>query len=792
MSFNIALTGLRAASDDLRVTGNNIANASTTGFKSSRAEFGDVYAASVLGSGANSIGAGVRLQNVAQQFSQGSVNFTQNVLDMAISGSGFFIVDQGGQNLYTRAGNFGVDDSGFVVSNTSARLQGYPADVNGKISGILGDLQIQAGSLPPRQTTNVTSDLNLDSTAPVLTSTGAQFTTAGSSIGVAQSGQLIPSGTVLSSLGNQTVGYNFSGANNASFDITMSGAANPAENGTVTINLTSPTSSVFDLANQINAQIQGASPPIGVTAVAVDQGGGNYRLEYRANTVGDPSTIAISNLTGTAAAGAPLFLNAGASTPGVPALTNGYPAQSLDITDPSGAVVTYTSTAGASAAQTATELSRLAGVSATASTTATLPAAGYTNTSGNMVLTLNGVALTANSLAGLQTEINSLSSTTLPGITATMNAGDLVVTSATGNDLTFSIASPDAADQVQVQGGVGTLPTTIDVAGGNKDAVVGGTINIILNQGYTASNPSPAVTGLFSAFNPATFQPYTINAFNPLDPATYNNTTSMTVYDSLGNPHVMSQYFVKENYDPTNPATTPNTWSMYVLIDGKNVGDPNPALPPPANTAPSTAKYTLQFNSDGSLNPLLSTPVLISNWTPLDATGLPNGATGPQNVLAGGTLPIPNPPTSSNFSIDLGKTTQYGNPFAVNNVDQDGFTTGRMASLSIDTSGVLFARFTNGETKVLGQIALARFNNEQGLNPVGDTAWGETFASGQPNIGAPKTGALGAIQSSALEDSNVDLSSELVQLIIAQRDYQANAKTIETANQTTQTIINLR
>lgn len=96
MTFNIALTGIRAASEDLRVTGNNIANASTTGFKSSRAEFGDFYAASVLGSGSNTIGSGVRLQNVSQQFTQGSINFTQSVMDMAISGAGFFIVDQGG------------------------------------------------------------------------------------------------------------------------------------------------------------------------------------------------------------------------------------------------------------------------------------------------------------------------------------------------------------------------------------------------------------------------------------------------------------------------------------------------------------------------------------------------------------------------------------------------------------------------------------------------------------------------------------------------------------------------
>lgn len=699
---------------------------------------------------------------------------------------------KGGEVRYTRAGAFGVDDAGFVVSNTGAYLQGFPADAFGNISGVMGNLQVQAGTLAPRQTTNVESDLNLDSRQPTLATVGSQFSTTGSAIGVAQSGQIAPSGTLLTTLGNQTPGYNFSGGNTAGFNITMSGAANAAENGVVAITLAGPTSSVPDLANQINAQIAAAATPIGVTAVAVDQGGGVFRLQFRANTIGDPSTIAVSGLSGTAAAGAPLFLNTGASTAGVAAVTNGYPAQSLDITDNNGNVITYTSQAGASAAQTATGLSNLAGVAATATTTATLTSSGYVNTAGNMVLTLNGVALTATSLAGLQTQINSLSTTTLPGITATLTAGNLVVTSATGSNLTFTISSPNAADEVEIVGSAGTLPVTIDVAGGDASAVVGGTINLILDQGYSASNPIPAVTGLFGPFTAATFQPYVINSFNPADQETFNHSTSLRVYDSLGNSHIMTQYFVREPYDPSDPTTAPNQWTMYVLIDGQDVGDPDPSLPAPQNTLPSRANYNLRFNDDGTLNTLLSSPVLISNWTPLDANGVPNGATGPQNVLAGGSIPIPQPPTSSNFEIDISDMTQYGGAFAVNNVDQDGFTTGRMASLSINTDGIIFARFTNGETQTLGQIALARFNNEQGLTPVGDTAWAESFDSGQPNIGAPRTSALGAIQSSALEDSNVDLSEQLVQLIIAQRNFQANAKTIETANQTTQTIINLR
>ncbi len=792
MSFNTALSGLRAASDDLQITGNNIANASTTGFKSSRAEFGDVYASSLLGAGSNTKGSGVRLQDVAQQFKQGNVSFTENVLDMAISGNGFFIVSQGGQQAYTRAGAFGLDSAGNLVTKTNAFVQGFTADANGNIGGVLGSVQIQIGNQPPRQTTNVLSDLNLDSTQQVLARTGSSFDTTGSSIGVAQSGQAASTPTTLASLGNQTVPNDFS-VTPAGFDITMTGASDPLQNGTVTVNLGVPTNSVSAIADAINDAIA-INGPIGVQAVAVDTGGGVYSLQFEALTTGEASTIAISNLTGDASAGAPLFLDTGASTAGVAAVTNGYPAQSIDITDANGNVVPYTSTAGASAALVASQLNQMAGVSATATTQATLPAAGYNNTAGNMVITLNGVNLAANSLAALEVEINSLTNVSLPGITATLlPSGDLQIDSATGSDLNFTLNSTDAADTLQIEGAAGTPPLTLDLVGGDQTSVVGGTVNIVLDNGYTASNPSPALVGLFGAFTATTFTPVIINAFDPTDPGTYNHATSMSVYDSLGNPHVMTQYFVKENYDPNDPvASPPNTWTMYVLIDGQDVGDPDITLPPPQNTVATRAAYTLRFNQDGSFNQLLSEQPLISNWSPVDSNGISNGAMGPQNVLSGGTIPVPLPPTSSNFLIDISDTTQFGSPFAVNNVDQDGYTTGRLAGLDVDKDGIIFARFTNGETQIQGQIALARFNNEQGLTPIGDTMWGESSESGQPNIGAPNTSALGSLQSSALEESNVDLSEQLVQLIIAQRNFQANAKTIETDNQITQTIINLR
>jgi flagellar hook-basal body protein len=146
----------------------------------------------------------------------------------------------------------------------------------------------------------------------------------------------------------------------------------------------------------------------------------------------------------------------------------------------------------------------------------------------------------------------------------------------------------------------------------------------------------------------------------------------------------------------------------------------------------------------------------------------------------------------ASFDLDFTGTTQHGSPFAVNGSSQDGFATGRLVGVDIDDTGAVQARFSNGQSQVLGGVALANFNNDQGLTPIGDNAWTESFDSGSPIIGSPGTSSLGLIQSGALEDSNVDLSDELVGLILAQRNFQANAKTIETADALTQTIINIR
>ncbi|UQG60996.1 flagellar hook protein FlgE [Marinobacter sp. M3C] len=424
MAFNTGLSGLRAAAVDLDVTGNNIANASTVGFKSSRVQFGDLYANGFLSSGSAPVGDGVRVQSVKQSFGQGNISFTDSGLDLAIDGDGFFELNNGGEKRYSRAGQFGTDKDGFVVNNQNMRLQGYIADAAGNLSGRTGDLQIGSDNLSPQRTTDLRTDLNLDAREQVLTAT----------------------------------------------------------------------------------------------------------------------------------------------------------------------------------------------------------------------------------------------------------------------------------------------------------------------------------------------------PFDPLNPGTYNHVTATTIFDSLGNPHEATQFYAKRT-----PVNADSEWSLYVQIDGEYVG----------NTDAANPTAILEFDQNGNLtaptNPLGTIP--ISDWTPVDQNGVANGAaTG----------------AGAAFNLDLGSTTQYGANFGVNDQRQNGYTTGRLSGLDVSQQGVIFARYTNGQSKSLGQVALASFNNTDGLSPSGDTSWVETFESGQPIIGRPDTGTLGAIQASSVEESNVDLSAELVNLIIAQRNYQANAKTIETSDAVTQTIINLR
>ncbi len=235
-------------------------------------------------------------------------------------------------------------------------------------------------------------------------------------------------------------------------------------------------------------------------------------------------------------------------------------------------------------------------------------------------------------------------------------------------------------------------------------------------------------------------------AFNPADSATYHSATSISIYDSLGNPHTLTTYFVK---------TAANAWSVFAANDGVQVG--------------AGAVGTLSFRNDGSIDPA--------------ATTLPFVLSVP--VATGAINPLP-------FDLTFTGSTQFGSAFGVNELTQDGYQSGKLTGYAISPDGTIVGRYSNGQTRAQGQIVLANFTNPQGLQALGNNAWGETAASGQSLLGAPNSGNLGVLQSGALEESNVDVTAELVKMITAQRIYQANAQTIKTQDAVLQTMVNLR
>ena len=406
MSFRISLSGMNAASADLNVISHNIANANTTGFKQSRAEFGDVFPVSAYGLSRNAIGAGVNLVQVAQQFHQGNIDFSGRSLDLALSGQGFFTLSNNGAISYSRAGNFGADREGYVVNPSGHRLQVFlpSATGNGFDTGRVSDLRLPSGDAPPRASASVEVGTNL-----------------------------------------------------------------PA-------NATAPTIAPFD---------------------------------------------------------------------------------------------------------------------------------------------------------------------------------------------------PDDADS-------------------------------------------------------------------------YNHTTSLTVYDSLGAAHTQSMYFVK--------TANPNEWEVYTEIDGNPVGTPT----------------TLQYSDAGELLAPAGGEFTLPAYTP------GNGA------------------ADMAITLDMSGSTQYGDSYSVASLSQDGHTTGRLTGVEVSSEGVVQARYTNGVSTPLGQVVLTNFNNPQGLQALGDNAFVETYDSGQPRRGAAGSSEFGLVQGGALEASNVDLTEQLVNMITAQRNFQANAQMISTQDQITQTVINIR
>src|SRR5271165_91090 len=274
-----------------------------------------------------------------------------------------------------------------------------------------------------------------------------------------------------------------------------------------------------------------------------------------------------------------------------------------------------------------------------------------------------------------------------------------------------------------------------------------------LNLQTAQSAPLATTTGTVILNLPANTTTPTVAPFDPTNSLTYNQSTSTTVYDSLGNAYPATMFFSATAVVPATapPTTVPNSWQVNMTVNGQPAG--------PAQT--------LTFGANGSVTAPAGGVLNFNGYTPT------NGA---------------NPMT---LAFNFGQTTQYGGQFGVTSIVQNGYATGQLSTVAIDPTGIVSAVYTNGRSTQLGQLAIANFPNPQGLQQLGNTNWAQTFASGTVVQGTAGSAGFGSIQSGALESSNVDLTTELVNMITEQRAFQANAQVITTADQMSQTVISI-
>ncbi|AMO98835.1 flagellar hook protein flgE [Collimonas arenae] len=357
----------------------------------------------------------------------------------------------------------------------------------------------------------------------------------------------------------------------------------------------------------------------------------------------------------------------------------------------------------------------------------------------------------AGSRVGLGTQVAGVSQNFTQGAVQTSSrALDVAITNGDGF---FRLASPSGEVSYSRNGqftvdkdnfiiNSGGLRLTGYQVGANGSIAGGTPAPLQLPATAMAPNATTKINAQYNIDSRSTVP--TTTPFNSTDSTSFNYQNAVTGYDSLGNPHEITNFFVK---------TGANAWDVYQTVDGgasSNIG-------------------SLAFDASGKM------------------TAPASGS------LAPTTVPMTNGANPMVFSVNLTGTTQFGNDNAVAKQTQDGYTSGSLTAFAINPDGTVTGKYSNEQTKTLGQIVLTSFANPDGLQSKGGNVWAETAASGQPLVGTPGAGTkVGALTSGALESSNVDLTAELVNMIIAQRTYQANAQTVKTQDQVMQTLVSMR
>lgn len=661
MGFQQGLSGLNVSSKALDAIGNNIANSNTVGYKASQVQFADVYAASLTGGGASQIGIGASAPTVAQLFTQGNLTTTNNPLDLAINGGGFYRLSNAGAPSYTRNGQFNVDKDGYIVNPSGLRLTGYAANAGVIVPGELVDIQVATTNIEPKTTTASEVQLNLDSRAvpPVSMQPG-----------------------------------------------TITGSAPPA---LLTISDSTATAPAVQ-NDQLSVVVDGIAATVTIPA-------GTYLTK-----------AALATAVQGAINSSPTLVAANAL---------------VDVTVDSNGVIQITSRSAGSLGSNGNG----------SSVQVVAPAApGAPDASENLM----GVAPYVQVAAS-----DAFSPTNTRSYTAS-TAQTVFDSLGNPHNLTMYFAKTAQPNTWQFYS---TLDGAAAATGGSATGSVAQTFPSLIAGSDTFDI---TVDGLLASITPTTNVPYTDATLMTAGLQTDINAALTTAAGAA-----------------VPPIVAPNIPSVTVSLNGGRVvvtSDTTGASSSVAISNQATgaifggAVSTIAGGTPQATVIRFSTAGALTTTMPLDQTfDLTNGATSPLS-----------------FTLDFTGTSQYGVGFGTNNLTQDGYTSGLLSGLSVAADGVIQGRYSNGKSRDMGQLVLVNFSNPNGLQSMGNNQWVETSESGQPIPGTPGQGSLGAIMSAAVEESNVDLTAELVNMITQQRVYQANAQTIKTQDQILQTLVNLR
>ena len=768
------VTGLQAHQIAMDVEGNNIANVNTVGFKYSRANFDDlIYQTSRIATGPQNrhggvnsmqVGLGVQTNSTTRIFKQGSLQTTDKQTDIALQGDGFFMVspDGGKTTYYTRNGDFSRDSVGNFVDNGGNIVQGWMRDeVTGEIDPTrpIGDIKIPSGlTVPARATTNIALKGNLDSgndvgnkKIPIYQLDQHHNWTDTNKDGIKVDAEKHEENNVgenrfyVNKNGEQKMtergadlGVLFNKNGDAYNLRTGQGIwASYADAKTKALNVGATPDGKFVPAKQLNITLNGEKIVASVASVSELASAINERYTktgVEASVInGNQLVLTNRNNLGTTAAtrNIKMTVNPGNNIGNDFKTTNIITAYQY-IYNKTQVNATHTYNDAVAREVTTTEDLREA---------MQRDARLWTNYTGTVVGNTPGPNITPDPAAFAAALANNKND----GVEVTVNEhGQFQVKNPSGD----AFNSDDGDDTDDTTGNIppGTANTNADANDHNMNLTVTGLSNaannVTENVKFTAS--MAPLSGSLSSGNAT-------RVTDSLNMAAHSSSTDL--FDSLGTKHNIKIDFVKRGYTP-NGGTE---WTMVI-----QVAEPN-RINPDGEPANVITGY-VRFNPDGSL----------ATYSPASITfGAQNGSAGGQHI-----------------ELKLGTTAQMDGLASTDNdsstadISQDGYASGELNGIRIDQSGTLVGSFTNGRSLGLAQVGVAKFSNNEGLSSEGGNLFSRTANSGDPVIGAAQTAGRGKISSSSLEMSNVDLSRSLTQLIVVQRGFQANSKTITTSDET--------